>query len=78
MGSGLGFLAMSWCVEQRGPVFTAAFTPLVQIIVAGIDCAVLHEQIYLGRYPHAAATFLVSLSTVLILFYMAVFWDRVW
>ncbi|CAL9189118.1 unnamed protein product [Musa hybrid cultivar] len=48
MGSGLGFLAMSWCVEQRGPVFTAAFTPLVQIIVAGIDCAVLHELIYLG------------------------------
>ncbi|RWW22941.1 hypothetical protein GW17_00012830 [Ensete ventricosum] len=54
MGSGIGFLVMSWCVEQRGPVFTAAFTPLVQIIVAGIDFAVLHEQIYLGRYPHAA------------------------
>ncbi|URD73251.1 EamA-like transporter family [Musa troglodytarum] len=48
MGSGLGFLTMSWCVEQRGPVFTAAFTPLVQVIVAGIDFAVLHERIYLG------------------------------
>ncbi|WOL13241.1 WAT1-related protein [Canna indica] len=48
LGSGLCFLAMSWCVEQRGPVFTAAFTPLVQIIVAAIDFAILHEQIFLG------------------------------
>ncbi|XP_009409945.2 WAT1-related protein At3g30340-like [Musa acuminata AAA Group] len=48
VGSGLGFLAMSWCVAQRGPVFTAAFTPLVQVIVAGIDFSVLHEPIYLG------------------------------
>ncbi|XP_008788718.2 WAT1-related protein At3g30340 [Phoenix dactylifera] len=47
-GSGFGFLAMSWCVEKRGPVFTAAFTPLVQIIVAGIDFSILHEPLYLG------------------------------
>ncbi|XP_072995185.1 WAT1-related protein At3g30340-like [Typha latifolia] len=48
MGSGLGFLGMSWCVEKRGPLFTAAFTPLVQIIVAGIDVTILHERLYLG------------------------------
>ncbi|XP_064939640.1 WAT1-related protein At3g30340-like isoform X1 [Musa acuminata AAA Group] len=47
-GSGLGFLAMSWCVEQRGPVFTAAFMPFVQIFGAGIDFTILHEQVYLG------------------------------
>lgn len=46
--SGLGFLAMSWCVEQRGPVFTTAFMPLIQIITAGIDVAILHEQLHLG------------------------------
>ncbi|XP_042460606.1 WAT1-related protein At4g01440-like [Zingiber officinale] len=48
LGSGVGFLAMSWCVEQRGPVFTAAFTPLVQIIVAAIHFLFLHQQIFLG------------------------------
>uniref|UniRef100_A0A804HMD7 WAT1-related protein n=2 Tax=Musa acuminata subsp. malaccensis TaxID=214687 RepID=A0A804HMD7_MUSAM len=47
-GSGLGFLAMSWCVEQRGPVFTASFMPFVQIFGAGIDFTILHEQVYLG------------------------------
>ncbi|KAF7087969.1 hypothetical protein CFC21_091125 [Triticum aestivum] len=44
----LGFLAMSWCVERRGPVFTTAFMPLIQIITAGIDVAILHEQLHLG------------------------------
>ncbi|XP_010941182.1 WAT1-related protein At3g30340 [Elaeis guineensis] len=47
-GSGFCFLAMSWCVEKRGPVFTAAFTPLLQILVAGIDFSILHEPLYLG------------------------------
>ncbi|KAG6509895.1 hypothetical protein ZIOFF_027902 [Zingiber officinale] len=48
VGSGLGFLGMSWCMEQRGPVFTTAFTPLIQIAAAVIDFAFLHEVIYLG------------------------------
>nr|CAD1831111.1 unnamed protein product [Ananas comosus var. bracteatus] len=48
VGSGLGFLAMSWCVGKRGPVFTAAFTPLIQIMVAAFDFSVLHEQLHLG------------------------------
>ncbi|KAK7306449.1 hypothetical protein VNO77_44389 [Canavalia gladiata] len=39
---------MSWCVKNRGPVFTAAFNPLVQIIAAIIDIPVLHEQLHLG------------------------------
>ncbi|XBI43587.1 hypothetical protein VPH35_108339 [Triticum aestivum] len=46
--SALGFLAMTWCVEWRGPVFTTAFMPLIQIITAGIDVAILHEQLHLG------------------------------
>ncbi|KAK7332072.1 hypothetical protein VNO80_28819 [Phaseolus coccineus] len=48
VGSGLCFVGMSWCVKKRGPVFTAAFSPLVQIIAAMIDIPVLHEQLHLG------------------------------
>ncbi|KAG5077353.1 hypothetical protein JHK82_056048 [Glycine max] len=58
IGSGLCYVAMSWCVKQRGPVFTAAFTPLMQIFVATLDFSVLKEEIYLGR--------LVSLITFMI------------
>ncbi|KAJ1402184.1 EamA domain [Sesbania bispinosa] len=48
IGSGLCFVGMSWCVKKRGPVFTAAFSPLVQIMAAMVDIPVLHEQLYLG------------------------------
>ncbi|GMH21774.1 hypothetical protein Nepgr_023616 [Nepenthes gracilis] len=48
VGSGLCYSGMSWCVEQKGPVFTAAFSPFMQIFVAILDLAFLHEQIYLG------------------------------
>ncbi|XP_045808421.1 WAT1-related protein At3g30340-like [Trifolium pratense] len=48
VGSGLCYVAMSWCVKQRGPVFTAAFTPLLQIFVAVLDFTILKEEIYLG------------------------------
>ncbi|XP_057433499.1 WAT1-related protein At3g30340-like [Lotus japonicus] len=48
IGSGLCFVGMSWCVKKRGPVFTAAFSPLVQIMAAMIDIPFLHEQLHLG------------------------------
>ncbi|KAG8374495.1 hypothetical protein BUALT_Bualt10G0000800 [Buddleja alternifolia] len=48
VGSGLCFVGMSWCVKKRGPVFTAAFSPLVQIMAALFDVPVLHEQLHLG------------------------------
>ncbi|XP_050249579.1 WAT1-related protein At3g30340-like isoform X1 [Quercus robur] len=48
VGSGLCYVAMSWCLKQRGPVFTSAFTPFIQIFVAIFDFSVLHEQMYLG------------------------------
>ncbi|XP_037439047.1 WAT1-related protein At3g30340-like [Triticum dicoccoides] len=62
--SGLGFLAMSWCVERRGPVFTTAFMPLIQIVTAGIDVAVLHEQLHLGSVVGSAVV-VVGLYLVL-------------
>lgn len=49
MGSGIGFVAMSWCVEKRGPVFAAAFSPLIQMMVAVFDISFLHEELRLGR-----------------------------
>ncbi|KAI3444652.1 hypothetical protein Pfo_001317 [Paulownia fortunei] len=48
VGSGLCYVVMSWCVKQRGPVFTSAFSPLIQIFAAIFDVLVLHEEIYLG------------------------------
>ncbi|KAJ6950718.1 WAT1-related protein [Populus alba x Populus x berolinensis] len=49
IGSGLCYVGMSWCVKKRGPVFTAAFSPLVQIMAAMLDVPLLHEELYLGR-----------------------------
>ncbi|KAM3196680.1 hypothetical protein ACQJBY_072402 [Aegilops geniculata] len=49
LGSGVGYVLMTWCVEKRGPVFTSAFIPIIQIMVAIIDFFFLHENIYLGR-----------------------------
>ncbi|XP_059645361.1 WAT1-related protein At3g30340-like [Cornus florida] len=48
VGSGLCYVGMSWCVKQRGPVFTAAFSPLVQIMAAMFDIPILHEQLHIG------------------------------
>ncbi|KAF3324755.1 WAT1-related protein [Carex littledalei] len=48
VGSGIGFVAMSWCVEKRGPVFTSAFSPLIQMMVAVFDISFLHEELRLG------------------------------
>ena len=54
IGSGMCFVGMSWCVKKRGPVFTAAFSPLVQIMAALYDVPVMHEQLHLGRCPKSS------------------------
>ncbi|KAL2343276.1 hypothetical protein Fmac_004561 [Flemingia macrophylla] len=48
VGSSVCYVGMSWCVKKRGPVFTAAFSPLVQIMSGMIDIPILHEQLHLG------------------------------
>ncbi|KAL2893461.1 hypothetical protein RDABS01_009370 [Bienertia sinuspersici] len=48
LGSGLCYVGISWCVEQRGPVFSSAFSPSIQIFVAIMDLAFFHEQMFLG------------------------------
>ncbi|KAF3324757.1 WAT1-related protein [Carex littledalei] len=46
--SGIGFVLLTWAVQKRGPVFTSAFIPLIQLFVALIDFAVLHEPLFFG------------------------------
>ncbi|GAB2231168.1 hypothetical protein Droror1_Dr00027456 [Drosera rotundifolia] len=48
VGSGLCYVGMSWCVEQRGPVFTAAFSPFQQIFLVILALIFLREDVYLG------------------------------
>ncbi|VVB04455.1 unnamed protein product [Arabis nemorensis] len=48
VGSGLCYVGMSWCLRQRGPVFTSSFMPLVQVFAAIFSFSFLHEQIYCG------------------------------
>ncbi|KAI3902530.1 hypothetical protein MKW92_005740 [Papaver armeniacum] len=48
VGSGLSFVGMSYCVKKRGPVFTATFSPLIQIVVAMIGFSILNEPLHLG------------------------------
>ncbi|KAL6128465.1 hypothetical protein ACLB2K_071820 [Fragaria x ananassa] len=54
VGSGLCYVGMSWCVKLKGPLFTSAFTPLIQIFVAMFDFSTLHEQFYLGSLVGSA------------------------
>nr|XP_043608795.1 WAT1-related protein At3g30340-like [Erigeron canadensis] len=54
VGSGFCFVAMSWCVKKRGPVFSAAFSPLVQMIAALFDIPFLHEPLHLGSLVGSA------------------------
>ncbi|KAH7841173.1 hypothetical protein Vadar_026637 [Vaccinium darrowii] len=48
VGSGMCYVGMAWCVKKRGPLFTAAFNPLVQIMAAMFDIPFLHEELHLG------------------------------
>ncbi|KAF8105709.1 hypothetical protein N665_0157s0273 [Sinapis alba] len=48
VGSGLCYVGISWCLQQRGPVFTSSFIPLIQVFAAIFSFFFLHEQIYCG------------------------------
>ncbi|XP_019164996.1 PREDICTED: WAT1-related protein At3g30340-like isoform X6 [Ipomoea nil] len=48
VGSSICYVVMSWCVKQKGPVFTSTFGPFIQIFATVLDVSILHEQIYLG------------------------------
>ncbi|XP_019164992.1 PREDICTED: WAT1-related protein At3g30340-like isoform X2 [Ipomoea nil] len=48
VGSSICYVVMSWCVKQKGPVFTSTFSPFIQIFAIVLDVSILHEQIHIG------------------------------
>ncbi|KAG9156873.1 hypothetical protein Leryth_024476 [Lithospermum erythrorhizon] len=48
VGTGLCYSVMCWCIRKRGPVFTSAFSPLIQMFAAILDIFFLHAIIYIG------------------------------
>ncbi|KAJ7977078.1 WAT1-related protein [Quillaja saponaria] len=47
--SGLAYYIQGVVMQDRGPVFVTAFSPLCMVIVAVLGSLILAEQIYLGR-----------------------------
>ncbi|KAF8033816.1 hypothetical protein BT93_C0164 [Corymbia citriodora subsp. variegata] len=48
VGSGISFFVQSWCISQRGPMFSSTFVPLGTVIVTILAAIFLHEEIYIG------------------------------
>lgn len=47
--TGVSFYLQSWCIEKKGPVFAAIFTPLALVFTMLCSTIFLGEMIYLGR-----------------------------
>ncbi|CAH8295322.1 unnamed protein product [Eruca vesicaria subsp. sativa] len=45
---GMSTVGISWCIKQRGPVFTSAFSPVTLIFAIVFDFLILHRMIYMG------------------------------
>ncbi|PON48416.1 WAT1-related protein [Parasponia andersonii] len=58
------YLLQTWCVSQRGPVFSAIFSPLCTIITTAIATSFLHEELYTGSLIGAFAV-IIGLYVVL-------------
>ncbi|RDX75930.1 WAT1-related protein, partial [Mucuna pruriens] len=48
VGSGLCWVLTAWCVRLKGPLYTAAFSPLMLVLVAIAGSLLLDERLYLG------------------------------
>lgn len=48
--SGLAFYLQLWCLEKKGPVFTAIWQPLSFLVTLACSSFFLGEMIKLGRY----------------------------
>ncbi|XP_030535636.1 WAT1-related protein At4g30420-like [Rhodamnia argentea] len=55
VGSGISFFIQSWCISQRGPLFSSTFIPLSTVIVTIFAAIFLHEEIYTGSLAGAIA-----------------------
>ncbi|XP_027919618.1 WAT1-related protein At1g68170-like [Vigna unguiculata] len=47
--SGVMYVAYSWCLRRKGPLFVSIFSPLMLVIVAFAGSTILDEKLYLGR-----------------------------
>lgn len=50
MCSGVAYYVQGIVIQERGPVFVTAFSPLCMIIVTVLGSFILSEVITLGRY----------------------------
>lgn len=48
MCSALAFFVQTWCIHLKGPVFAAVFNPLNTILVAILECFILHVNLHVG------------------------------
>ncbi|XP_062103009.1 WAT1-related protein At4g30420-like [Humulus lupulus] len=48
IGTAVSFFVQAWCIQLRGHVFVAMFSPLCTVITAIIASLFLHEKLYVG------------------------------
>jgi hypothetical protein len=48
--TGLSYYGMTWFIKKRGPVFAAAFNPLLVVFSFLLQTFLLGNSAYLGRY----------------------------
>ncbi|XP_020587238.1 WAT1-related protein At1g09380-like [Phalaenopsis equestris] len=48
VGSGFAVSLMTWAIEKRGPLYVSMFSPILLIVVAILDWAILNEKLYVG------------------------------
>ncbi|KAL5699573.1 hypothetical protein ACHQM5_030455 [Ranunculus cassubicifolius] len=46
--TGLGYYIQTWCINKRGPVFTAAFSPLLVVFSFILETLILGNDAFLG------------------------------
>ncbi|KAF7041422.1 hypothetical protein CFC21_051219 [Triticum aestivum] len=48
VASGSAFPLMSWCLQEKGPLYVAMFGPLIIVFVAVMSSVVLNEALHIG------------------------------
>ncbi|XP_058731361.1 WAT1-related protein At1g68170-like [Vicia villosa] len=48
LGSGIMYLVMAWVIQAKGPLYTAAFNPLMLLFVTVVASMILDEKLNLG------------------------------
>lgn len=48
--SGLSYCLQIWCLEKKGPVYVAMFSPLSVLVTAIVSALIWAELLYFGRF----------------------------